>query len=124
MKKLKTLNHLLEDILSKEYTLVKEGFWQNNSYCRIIFPEADPRTLQNIRWSTLQQDLSSILDMAGVLNHIWLLKQMEIEIIKLWLITIILLPDSEQTYPEGQDKSAKNWQFWDANLLFQIVFTS
>ena len=49
---------------------------------------------------------------------------MEIEIIKLWLITIISLPDSEQIYPEGQDKSAKNWQFWDASLLFQIVLTT
>ena len=55
MEKLQTLNHLLGIFCQKENILVQ----RNSSYCRIIFPEVDRGTLQNIRWSTLQQDLTA-----------------------------------------------------------------
>ena len=49
------MNHLLVDNLSKENALIQ----QNNSYCRIISPEADPGTLEDITWGTLKQELTA-----------------------------------------------------------------
>ena len=64
----------------KEISSFQKDFWRNKSYCRIIFPEADRGTLQNIRRSTFHATKldclltlatvakSSILDMAAILK--------------------------------------------------------
>ena len=64
----------------KKTTLFQKVFWQKKSYCRIILPEANPGTLQNIykmehfptKLNSLQETAavtkSSMLDMARVLK--------------------------------------------------------
>ena len=49
----------LRTFCEKENALFQKGFWQNNSYCSIIFPRADSGTLYNIRWSILPRDLTA-----------------------------------------------------------------
>ena len=63
----------------KENTLFQKGFWQNNSYWRIIFQQAAPGTLAKYKmepfaagldslWTLATAAKSSILNMAGVLK--------------------------------------------------------
>ena len=88
---------------------------QKNLYSWIIFPEADPGTLQNITWSTSQQDLTA----CGRLLHgrssklFWLKKQIEIEIIKLWVNSDKIIAWLRTNIPrrlKSQTASA-SWQY-------------
>ena len=76
-----------ECFVQKKYFSSERFFLRKNSHYRIMFPEADPGTLQNMKWSTFQKhliDCKSYLLSQRTPSYIWNRDEMEMEIIKLW----------------------------------------
>ena len=53
------LNHLLQDVLSKRKYFISEGFGKTSRIGGLFSKKLAQEHCQNIRWSTLHQDLTA-----------------------------------------------------------------